>query len=158
MRPPAETAVFRFRELISEDNPVTELLVWWQRSPSHRVDHASHIETSTGRTGVVVERHVLSGFRVPKRLQRSMRWREGDELISRLKKPTVRGSGRGSGIPPLAFVVYRGDGRGADTVKTPLSGASSVPIDRPYLFELAARGPEGLAHVLRIYGEERCSR
>jgi isopentenyl diphosphate isomerase/L-lactate dehydrogenase-like FMN-dependent dehydrogenase len=44
--------------------------------------------------------------------------------------------------------------RGSDVVKALCLGAKAVCIGRPYLYGLAARGPEGVAHVLRIFREE----
>jgi L-lactate dehydrogenase (cytochrome)/(S)-mandelate dehydrogenase len=44
--------------------------------------------------------------------------------------------------------------RGTDIVKALCLGAKAVCIGRPYLYGLGARGPEGVAHVLRILKEE----
>jgi L-lactate dehydrogenase (cytochrome)/(S)-mandelate dehydrogenase len=46
--------------------------------------------------------------------------------------------------------------RGSDVVKALCLGADAVCIGRPYLYGLAARGPEGVGHVLRIFREEIC--
>jgi L-lactate dehydrogenase (cytochrome) len=44
--------------------------------------------------------------------------------------------------------------RGTDVVKAICLGATAVCIGRPYLYGLAARGPEGVSHVLQIFREE----
>jgi L-lactate dehydrogenase (cytochrome) len=44
--------------------------------------------------------------------------------------------------------------RGTDVVKALCLGATAVCIGRPYLYGLAARGPEGVSHVLQIFREE----
>ena len=46
--------------------------------------------------------------------------------------------------------------RGSDVVKALCLGADAVCIGRPYLYGLAARGPEGVAHILQIFREEIC--
>ena len=44
--------------------------------------------------------------------------------------------------------------RGTDVIKALCLGATAVCIGRPYLYGLAARGPEGVSHVLQILREE----
>ncbi len=44
--------------------------------------------------------------------------------------------------------------RGSDVVKALCLGAKAVCIGRPYLYGLGARGPQGVAHVLKIFREE----
>jgi isopentenyl diphosphate isomerase/L-lactate dehydrogenase-like FMN-dependent dehydrogenase len=44
--------------------------------------------------------------------------------------------------------------RGSDVVKALCLGAKAVCIGRPYVYGLAARGPAGVEHVLRILREE----
>jgi isopentenyl diphosphate isomerase/L-lactate dehydrogenase-like FMN-dependent dehydrogenase len=44
--------------------------------------------------------------------------------------------------------------RGSDVVKALCLGAKAVCIGRPYLYGLAARGPEGVGHVMKIFREE----
>ena len=44
--------------------------------------------------------------------------------------------------------------RGSDVIKALCLGAKAVCIGRPYLYGLAARGPDGVAHVLQIFREE----
>lgn len=44
--------------------------------------------------------------------------------------------------------------RGADVVKALCLGATAVCIGRPYVYGLAAGGPEGAEHVIRIFREE----
>jgi isopentenyl diphosphate isomerase/L-lactate dehydrogenase-like FMN-dependent dehydrogenase len=44
--------------------------------------------------------------------------------------------------------------RGTDVLKALCLGATAVCIGRPYLYGLAARGPEGVSHVLQIFREE----
>jgi isopentenyl diphosphate isomerase/L-lactate dehydrogenase-like FMN-dependent dehydrogenase len=44
--------------------------------------------------------------------------------------------------------------RGSDVVKALCLGAKAVCIGRPYVYGLAARGPDGVRHVLQILREE----
>ncbi|MDG3008951.1 alpha-hydroxy-acid oxidizing protein [Rhodococcus sp. D2-41] len=44
--------------------------------------------------------------------------------------------------------------RGSDVVKALALGATAVGVGRPYLYGLAARGEDGVAHVLEIFREE----
>ena len=44
--------------------------------------------------------------------------------------------------------------RGNDVLKALASGAAAVLIGRPYLFGLAAQGPDGVANVVRILRRE----
>jgi L-lactate dehydrogenase (cytochrome)/(S)-mandelate dehydrogenase len=44
--------------------------------------------------------------------------------------------------------------RGADVIKALCLGANAVCIGRPYVYGMAARGPEGAEHVINIFREE----
>jgi 4-hydroxymandelate oxidase len=65
-------------------------------------------------------------------------------------------------LPGVAHVVARrvpilldgGIRRGTDVVKALALGASAVLIGRPVIYGLAANGPHGVAHVLRILRDE----
>jgi len=65
-------------------------------------------------------------------------------------------------LPPIVAAVGdradvlldSGIRRGSDVVKALCLGAKAVCIGRPYLYGLAARGPQGVAHVLQIFREE----
>ncbi|NRF66106.1 alpha-hydroxy-acid oxidizing protein [Aquincola sp. S2] len=56
--------------------------------------------------------------------------------------------------PDLPLLVDGGIRRGTDVLKALALGARAVLIGRPYVMALAAAGPQGVAHVIRLLRDE----